>query len=196
MDYLYLTFAWLLFGTVHSLMASSAFKILIAGWKQKHMPYYRLFYNAISLLTFLLPLYFQLQIEALHLWPRNLTLLILGAGLAVAGLCIILLALRQYDLSEFSGTNAFRKPNERGEFLNTSGLSGQVRHPLYTGTLMLLWGIWIFDATLASLVTAISLTAYIRVGIHFEEKKLLRQFGENYHLYRERVPMLFPRFFS
>ena len=34
--------------------------------------------------------------------------------------------------------------------------------------------------------------AYILIGIHFEERETLRQFGEDYAAYRARVPMLIP----
>jgi hypothetical protein len=41
-------------------------------------------------------------------------------------------------------------------------------------------------------VFAASLTAYILVGVHFEERSLLRELGESYSQYRTEVPMLLP----
>ena len=116
----------------------------------------------------------------------------LGGSLTGIGLGIILLALRQYDLAEFAGTDAFQTKTPARSRLKTSGLSGIVRHPLYTGTLLFLWGLWLLDASLSTLIMAACLSAYIRVGIYFEEKKLLREFGREYARYRQRVPMLFP----
>ena len=43
------------------------------------------------------------------------------------------------------------------------------------------------------LLFALGLTAYILVGIAFEERDLVRQFGERYRAYREQVGMLVPR---
>ena len=39
---------------------------------------------------------------------------------------------------------------------------------------------------------AASMTAYIFVGLYFEERALLRRFGEEYAQYRREVPMLIP----
>jgi protein-S-isoprenylcysteine O-methyltransferase Ste14 len=40
----------------------------------------------------------------------------------------------------------------------------------------------------------IGLTVYILIGALFEERKLLREFGEAYAEYRRRTPMLIPWF--
>jgi protein-S-isoprenylcysteine O-methyltransferase Ste14 len=108
------------------------------------------------------------------------------------GLLIILLALRQYNLAEFSGLDAFRKREGKGGKLAIHGLSGRVRHPLYTGMLLVLWGFWFYDSTLSSFIMALFLSGYIRIGIYFEERKLIREFGNEYRNYQKQVPMLFP----
>jgi protein-S-isoprenylcysteine O-methyltransferase Ste14 len=44
----------------------------------------------------------------------------------------------------------------------------------------------------------ICLTIYILLGIYFEERKLLHEFGPKYEEYRAKTPMLipfFPKFF-
>ncbi|HSK66776.1 MAG TPA: hypothetical protein VK888_07595, partial [Anaerolineales bacterium] len=64
------------------------------------------------------------------------------------------------------------------------------RHPLYTFSLAILWlspGV-----TLNSFVFYCALTLYVLVGIFFEERKLLRVFGEEYAKYRAVTPMLIP----
>ena len=66
-----------------------------------------------------------------------------------------------------------------------------VRHPLYVGWLMIFW--FAPTMTLSHLVLAAGLSAYILVAIRYEERDLMREHRE-YADYRQRVPMLIPRF--
>ena len=78
-------------------------------------------------------------------------------------------------------TQAFRTPL----------LYRHVRHPLYLGFVI---GSWATPKmTPGHLLFAAGMTVYILIGIYFEERDLVSQFGDRHLRYRERVGMLLPR---
>jgi protein-S-isoprenylcysteine O-methyltransferase Ste14 len=114
-------------------------------------------------------------------------LLILGAGLIIG-------SLRQYDLGEFTGIQQIQQKNTPPSHssLNTSGLNAIVRHPLYLGTILLLFGLLLVFPKISALLLLSSVLVYLPFGIHFEEKKLRGQFGQAYIDYQKRVKRLIP----
>jgi protein-S-isoprenylcysteine O-methyltransferase Ste14 len=83
------------------------------------------------------------------------------------------------------------------EKLATDGLYGLVRHPQYSGLFIGLFGEgvvhWptVFSVTLFPLIVlTYTLLAYR------EERLMMREFGEQYRRYRQRVPMFFPGWHS
>jgi protein-S-isoprenylcysteine O-methyltransferase Ste14 len=74
--------------------------------------------------------------------------------------------------------------------LGTPGLYRYVRHPLYVGWFFAFWATP--SMTFAHLLVAVATTAYILIAIQFEERDLVREFGNSYEEYRRRVPMLIP----
>ncbi len=185
-----LSLAWLLYGAIHSLMAGKVFKDFISKILGKNFRFYRLIYNIIAFASLVPVLVLQFSIEKIPLWQVSDYQQVIGKFICVFGVIFIATALQGYDLGEFSGID-FKKKIEIQE-LKTDGLLEYVRHPLYFGILLLVWGLFISDASTRSLVGAIAVTIYLFVGIYFEEKKLILTFGEQYKKYQKEVAMLIP----
>ena len=77
-----------------------------------------------------------------------------------------------------------------GAEFRTPSLYRYVRHPLYFGMVLTFWSVPIMTA--GHFLFSAGGTGYILVGIWFEERDLIHQFGDRYRRYRDEVGMLLP----
>lgn len=130
------------------------------------------------------------------LWVADNTVLrALLFGVGGAGWLVLLVATFEIDHAELFGLGqairaARGEPDPQPAF-KTRWLYRVVRHPIQLGIFI---GVWATpDFTVNRVVFAASMTLYMLVGLFFEERALVRQFGQTYLDYRARVPMLIPR---
>jgi protein-S-isoprenylcysteine O-methyltransferase Ste14 len=86
----------------------------------------------------------------------------------------------------------FRGKEHKEAKFRTPSLYKVVRHPLYLGFVIAFWSAP--RMSLGHLIFAIATTGYILLGIYFEERDLIRAYGQTYRRYCEQVPMLVPFF--
>jgi protein-S-isoprenylcysteine O-methyltransferase Ste14 len=183
-----LLLALAIWGVVHSFLASHTAKNLFR-LKVGHMDFYRLAYNVFAGISFLPILYLMATLpdQLVYEVPSPWNLVMFGGQLLA--ITLLLVAFLQTDALSFVGLRQlFEK--ERSGALVVHGLYKIVRHPLYTFSLLFLW--LTPSVSQNSLTVYIGSTLYILIGTYFEERKLLREFGEAYSDYKKSTPMLIP----
>ena len=186
----WLIFTIALWGVMHSLLASLRFKsFLLRSLGAGFMKFYRLLYNIIAVISIVPVLYLMISLpnKSLYQVPAPWSTLML-AGQAISAL-FLFVAVIQTDILSFAGLRQLIEEEKTGGLV-TSGLYRSVRHPLYTFSLLILW--LVPSMSLNSFIIYVVLTVYVLIGISFEERKLLREFGGAYEQYRSVTPMLIP----
>jgi len=184
-----------LFAVQHSVMARQGFK----RWWTRGVPptMERASYVlAASLLLALLVWQWQ-PIARPVLWSVQEPLARLALqALFWAGWALVLVSTWLIDHFELFGLRqpwaALRGRVAEPQPFRTPLLYRHVRHPLYLGFLLAFWATP--DMTAGHALFAIAWTAYILVGVGFEERDLIAQFGPRYQAYQRQVGMLLPRF--
>ncbi|MFQ3235993.1 MAG: protein-S-isoprenylcysteine O-methyltransferase Ste14 [Paraglaciecola sp.] len=181
-----------LFGLQHSLMARGAFK----NWLKTyfHPCVERATYCLMTALALGFMCYCWAPIEG-TVWQLDSSISIaLVSFIGLLGWLISVLATFQLDHFELFGLRQVYchftgKPMASQEF-KQPGLYKWVRHPMQTGILIGMW--CVPTATLSHLMLAGGMTVYIFVGLYFEEKDLLKEFGQTYREYKQRVGKVLP----
>lgn len=101
--------------------------------------------------------------------------------------------MNHFDLFGLRQAYLYYRGQPCGELpFQTPGLYRWVRHPMMLGLLLVLWAPPAGMGSLDQLLFASGMTVYVLIGVHLEERGLVRQFGRQYQDYQRRVPMLFP----
>jgi len=156
---------------------------------------YRLLYNLFAIVQILAVLLFgkHLLSETRFDFLNYENTFLVSFGIQCLGFIVLVTAFTRYDIGRFTGvTQLFtgeHVSSVSNEPLQLSGLNQWVRHPLYTGAFLILWGGAINSF---ELWTAIWGTVYLVIGTVFEERKLISIYGDDYRRYQQRVPRYFP----
>ena len=182
----------LLFGFQHSIMARRSFKNAMK----------RFFPIELERSVYVMASGFVLMVMAALWSPSHPPLYDLRgewsgyllSGLAFLGIPILFIAGQAFDVWDLFGVRSVLRilQNQKPELepLKTPKIYRMVRHPLYLGMLFIFW--FTPAMTHDHLFFAEVMTAYILLGIQFEEADLVRNYGESYRKYQREVPMLLP----
>lgn len=181
-----------LFGIQHSVMARKWFK----QWWTNYVanPVERSTYVLFSSLALILLLWFW-QPVTVTVWKAEAAWaeLILNWGFWL-GWLILFLSTYMIDHFNLFGLkqvyNYLKKEELSYPKFMEPGFYKFVRHPLMLGFLIAFWSIP--HMTLGHMLFSGGMTLYIFIGVYFEEKAMIRRFGDKYRDYRERVPRFFP----
>jgi protein-S-isoprenylcysteine O-methyltransferase Ste14 len=155
--------------------------------------YYRLVYTTFVTILLVVILWYQYSLKSILLWNSSYWILPSLLFLILPGGVIVFISIKKYFFL-LSGIQAVFKKTPVKE-LKITGIHRFVRHPLYTGTIMMVWGFFLLFPYLYNLIAVVLLTLYVIIGIRFEEKKLIAEFGSKYLDYMKKVPPLIPRIF-
>ncbi|MEX2241222.1 MAG: isoprenylcysteine carboxylmethyltransferase family protein [Burkholderiales bacterium] len=200
-----------LFALLHSVGAREPLKNLLARWTGPFFleHFWRLVYCALSLVA----LYYG--VATLH-WARNpendIWLIVYPdrlwqaiTVLHLVSVAFLYVAFVQSDYLEFLGLKqAWRgllallgmpvRPATMELFgthrLVVRGVYGWVRHPMLAGGLLFLLT---SGPSLNNLIYTAMYAAYMLIGGYYEERRLVRIFGQDYLRYRARIGAFFPR---
>ena len=188
-----LTLLWSAYFVVHSALAALSVKRAVGHRWPRLMPFYRLAFNLIALLTLVPIAVFVWRADSPLLWAWTGNAAWLANGFALAALASVVFTHGAYDARLFVGWRQWqtgRREIDAGERFGLSPYHRYVRHPWYFIGLVL---IWTRDMNALSLASAVVLTLYLIVGSRREEMKLVQAYGESYRRYMACVPGLLPR---
>ena len=182
-----------LFGVQHSVMARRSFK----AWLTRIVPaaLERSTYLVATCIALALLYGLWVPIPEPVVWKlESATATALAWGLFGLGWVVLLVSTFLINHFELFGlqqvvSRLTGRPMPSPRF-RTPLLYRYVRHPIYFGLLLGFWSAPVMTA--GHLLFALGASAYILVGIWFEERDLVAQFGERYARYRTQVGMLVP----
>ncbi len=176
---------WIVFFSMHSVLAADVVK------RKFNVQWYRIFYNMFSSVFLLAIILFMATVNSPLLIGKSQLTDFLAFSMAAYGVVVIRLSFRQFSLGSFLG---IRKEVEDTDF-KTGGILERVRHPIYSGTILLCLGFLLYIPKAINLVSVAWIFVYLPIGIWLEERKLIKKYGVDYEAYRLRVPAILPKLF-
>ncbi len=192
-EYFLLALGWIAFVTLHSVLISIAVTDFAQRRLGRHYRFYRLFYNAVALITIAPLLVYTARMAGPAFFTWSGPLVGLKWLTNLAGVLLFAAALRHYSFLHLLGARQILEGDRpiaaAPGGIVSKGVLGLIRHPFYSGALLLFWA---QDLDGTRLMVNTILTVYVVIGTRLEERKLIREFGDEYIAYQKQVSMFFP----
>ena len=109
------------------------------------------------------------------------------------GVILVMWSVFNYSITEFLGIDRLltRENTAPVKFI-VRGMNQYVRHPIYSGLLLMFLGLFILLPTFMTLMVVLISLIYLDIGMRLEEKKLVAEFGEQYRDYQKEVKKMIP----
>lgn len=153
--------------------------------------WYRFVYSFSSTILFLAIFVYAGLFESTMLLNPSRELTYLSFMTAGLGTIVLVKAFKHFDSMQFIGLVPHNDLKEKGDLIR-KGIHQYVRHPIYSGLILIFLGYFFYLPNLSSLIHLVALLVYLPFGIYYEEKKLTALFGEEYKKYKREVPALIP----
>ena len=192
LNHVLLSIAWILYCTLHSLLAGNSTKKYFRQMMKTNYRFYRPAYVLFSFLGLVSLLWWLIVLKSPRIFHQVVPVFIVGCIATCGGFTLMVICIWRYFLS-LSGLRSLMNETVTNKLI-ISGINKFLRHPLYLGTFVFIWGLFLLLPYAGLLISDIIITIYTLIGIKLEESKLVEEFGEDYRLYRKKVPMLLPTF--
>ena len=141
------------------------------------------FYVALQILLFFT---FLLNVE-LFSFEINVFIEIISVAIGIIGLALIIIAFFQLN----KNLSPFPTPVESARLL-TNGVFKLMRHPIYTGILLIFFSIAVFQGSAYRILISALLLILFYFKTLYEEKKLAEKFPE-YEAYKKNTGRFLPK---
>ena len=170
------------FALHHSVFARTGIKQLVNTWAPRGLE--RAIYSLVASALFTAVCWWWQPVAGL-VWQLDGVWRLAGYAVQAAGIVVTFVGARSLDVLDLAGVRQVLRSSSTHAALKTDGVYGLVRHPLYFGWTLLVFGAP--DMTATRLVFALISTLYLVVAIPFEERSLIETFGPDYASYQRKV---------